>query len=155
MDSRIELLVSMTDDDYHGTSFNGPSLIETLEDLSLQQICSTDTLEGSSAWGIVLHLIYWKYFLCRELGGDGGLTPFPYEEKDWPAVPKQQDQEKWDEVLTHMETVHNSYLDALRGLSSKDLERIIPGWKCTVLKAVSWMATHDLYHAVQIRNMGV
>lgn len=154
MDQRISLLSEMTKIEYDGAPFNGPSLMKTLEELDVDQVLSTDTHEGYSVWGIVLHLIFWKYSLSRQLGGSGGFDTFPYEEKDWPALPEEKTKDAWDSVLNDMATVHKAYIDALESFPAEKLGDELALWHCSYLKAVSWMATHDLYHVAQIRNMG-
>ena len=155
MDTRIGLLSDMTQNEFDGTSFNSPSLVKTLSGLSLEQVTSPTTTEGYTVWGIVLHLIYWQYGLTCELGGDGGFDEFPYEKTDWPSMPGDTSVDAWNIVLEHQRTAHTSYIATLEGFAVARLADEIPAWKCSFLKAVSWMATHDLYHAAQIRNMGI
>lgn len=155
MDQRIALLSEATRTEYDGESFNGPSLLKTLEGLSLEQICSTETAEGYSVWGIVLHLIYWKYFLTRELGGKAAFEEFPYEVKDWPALPESADADAWASTRSDMDAVHAAYIQALESFPAEKLDEELAAWKCPYIKAISWMATHDLYHTAQIRNMGL
>ncbi|MAG14237.1 MAG: hypothetical protein CMN78_06545 [Spirochaetales bacterium] len=155
MDDKVEMLVQITKDEFDGNSFNGPPLIKTLQSLSFEQITSIETYEGYSVWAIVLHLIYWKHTLTAYLGGSPGVDPFPYEEKDWPGPPESPTPEAWEKTMEHLRGAHEHYLSALKKRSAESLNDEIADWKCNVAKAVSWMATHDLYHVAQIRNMGV
>lgn len=155
MDARISLLSAMTKTEFDGTSFNGPSLVKTLVDLEFDQVASPSTQGGYTVWGIVLHLIYWQDYLTRELGGESGFQEFPYEQTDWPAIPDDKTDEAWQAVLSNQMIAHTTYIATLEDFPSTSLTDDLPAWKCSYLKAVSWMATHDLFHAVQIRNMGI
>jgi uncharacterized damage-inducible protein DinB len=155
MDSRIELLVKITENEFAGNPFNGPSLLKTLQSLSIEQIRSTETLEGTSVWAVTLHLIYWKDSLCQKLGGKSAFDPFPHEQKDWPSITGDKTADSWSTTTTDLGKAHKAYINALETLPERRLKEEIADWKCTLLEAVSWMSTHDLYHAAQIRNMGV
>ena len=155
MASCIDLLTQMTQDEFDGVSFNGRSLIKTLGGLTLPQITSKQTLEGLSVWEVALHLAYWKYFLTRKIAPGGDTCEFPYDEKDWPSTPSEPTEEEWKRTLENLRALHGDYIQALRSLPEERLDEEWADWKCTCLKALSWMATHDSYHTAQIRNMGV
>ena len=155
MDSQIAFLLQITQDEFDGESFNGPPLMKTLDSLSYDQIRKTETYEGYSVWAIVLHLAYWKYTLARLISGETETAPFAYEAKDWPSLPDSPSPEAWTQLKTYLKTVHEMYIEALQDVSAGDLGREIKEWGCSVQKALSWITSHDVYHAAQIRNMGV
>jgi uncharacterized damage-inducible protein DinB len=155
MDKAIELLTQLTEAEFDEQSFNGLPLMETLRKLTLDQVTTKDTYEGYTVWGIVLHLIYWKYFLGKQLGGTGGFDSFPYEEKDWPPLPEELSKSSWEKTLQELESAHRSYIEALKRFPSDRLEEEIKEWRCSCGKACAWMSTHDTYHTAQIRNMGL
>ncbi len=144
MNKTIELFVDLTDREFDGQSFNGPSLMRTLRSLSLEQAVAKKTHEDYKAWSIVLHLGYWKQFLAVQLSGkDGAVSPVPHEEKDWPSLPPE----------LSLEAVHRFYMDALRSFPPDRLDEELEAWECPF--GIAWMATHDTYHVAQIRNMGL
>ena len=155
MGTRIDLLVQMTQDEFDGTSFNGLSLAKTLEKLTFDQIASKETFEKYSVWDITLHLAYWCYYLTRKITAGGNIREFPYEEKDWPTPPADGTEDEWRRTMSNLKSFHTDYIEALAMFPEGKLDEELTDWKCTYQQALSWMATHDLYHAAQIRNMGV
>ena len=155
MSTTIETLAALTEAEYDGASFNGAPLRKTLSGLTLEQATTTDTFEGYSVCGIVLHLLYWKHTLSKLLGGTGAFPEFPYEEKDWPAVPDDVTEAWWASLLSNLDQAHRDYTATLRGLAEARLDDQIEEWKCSRRQACAWMSSHDTYHLAQIRNMGV
>ena len=155
MNEQTELIYEMTEREYDGNPFNGPSLMKTLSGLTTDQVYNEKTTESYSVFGIVLHLLYWKYSLCVMVGGTGGFEKFPYPKKDWPEVPQEKTGEEWSLLLENLGRTHRAYMATLEELQEDRLPEELPDWKCSTLTAISWMATHDLYHTAQIRNMGV
>ena len=153
MEKAIELLVQLTETEFDGKSFNGLSLMKTLRKLTLDQIRTRDTYEGYTVCGIVLHLMYWKYFLAEQLGGTGGLDSFPYEETNWPSLPEDPSVQSWEKMLKNLELIHQSYIDALKNFPAHRLDDELKEWHCAYGQACAWMSTHDTYHIAQIRNM--
>ena len=154
MNSDLAIVIDITEKEFHGGSFNGPSLVKLLEELTLDEVTSTDTFEGYSVWGIVLHLLNWKQYLADALDAPG-LPDYPYPKANWPAVPENPTQEAWEEMLSVIENVHNAYVAALRALPPDKLGEKYEAWGCSWAEAIAWMTTHDTYHIAQIRNMGL
>ncbi|TFG83915.1 MAG: hypothetical protein E4H20_04425, partial [Spirochaetales bacterium] len=75
----IALLLDYADDEFDGASFNGPSLMKTLDSLSAENAADRNTFEGYSAWDVAMHCLYYKYFIASEFGKAGPLEPYPYE----------------------------------------------------------------------------
>jgi hypothetical protein len=149
----LQLIISITKNEYNGFSFNGPNLRKTLKSLSFSQIISTDTYEKYSVWGIVLHLMKWKHTLAGLLGAQD-LLPFPYGDEDFPQLPQQLTEEAWENTLVEMDIIHKQYLLTLADFDPEKLEEKMT-WGCTYGEAITWMTTHDTYHLAQIRNMGL
>lgn len=149
----LPLLIWLTESEYNGTSFNGPGLAKWLKTLTLDQVTSTNTLEGYTVWGIVLHLMYWKDQLLRELGATDP-PPFPYAGKDFPALPEVQSAAAWQQTLAEQDVLHTTYIAALRAFPAEKLGEKM-AWGCTYRESIAWMATHDTYHTAMMRNMGV
>ena len=148
-----QVLAEIADREFDGTAYNGPSFMATLRALPLDQVLSTETLEGFSVFAIALHVLYYKHFVLTFLGAD--VEPFPYEKTGWPAVPAEADQESWTEVLDRMKHYHALLGKAIREISPSALEEVVPAWRITKRDALLWYVTHDVYHVAQIRNMGV
>lgn len=154
MNSDLAMIIDLTEREYHGISFNAPPLRKMLDGLTLDEVISTATYEGYSVWGIVLHLMYWKYQLATWLGAPG-LPDYPYEKANWPALPEDRSQEAWKQTLATMDGIHTAYISVLRTLPAGKLDEKIEAWGCSWADGIGWMSTHDTYHIAQIRNMGL
>jgi hypothetical protein len=153
MNSDLAMIIDITEREYHGMSFNAPPLRKMLDKLTLDEVTSTDTYEGYSVWGIVLHVLYWKYQLAAWLNAPD-MPDYPYQKDNWPALPEVLSQEAWEKTLGLMDAYHNTYISALRTLPSGKLDEKME-FNCTWADTIAWMSTHDTYHIAQIRNMGL
>jgi len=85
MPNALTWTLDCMDHDFEGKSWNGPSLMATLDRLSAVEAASTATWEGYSAWAVLLHLAKTKYVVARELGA--ALPPWPHPEEAWFPAP--------------------------------------------------------------------
>ena len=154
MNNDLALIISLTESEYNGMSFNAPPLRKMLDELTLEEVTSTETYEGYSVWGIVLHVLYWKYQFAAWLDAPG-LPDYTYQKDNWPALPDILSQEAWDETLAVMDGCHNAYVAALHALPDGKLNEKMEAFGCSWADGIVWMSTHDTYHIAQIRNMGI
>jgi uncharacterized damage-inducible protein DinB len=155
MDTRLQLLVSLADDEFDGECFNGLSFMKTLEKLGPEAAARTDTYEGYSAWGVALHVAYYKYFIAKSLGV-AGMVSYPFDEGTYGfGAPSAVSAEAWKAVRDYLRTAHKKVWDAARKLSPARLDETMPELKIPYARALAWLATHDTFHVAQIRSMGV
>jgi uncharacterized damage-inducible protein DinB len=154
MNGNIGLLADLADAEFGGESFNGPSLMATLDRLSPDQAAYRDTYEGYSAWGVALHCAYFKRFVAASLGAAPEAYPFDYGEDGFGA-PAAETAEAWRAVLDYLRSSHRAVWAAARPLSAEALAAVMPEWKTPYARVLSWLATHDTFHVAQLRSMGV
>jgi len=154
MRTDIRLLLDYADDEFDGASFNGPSLMKTLDGLSAEAAADRNTFEGYSAWDVALHCLFYKYFTAREFGKAGPLEPYPYEEGNF-AERGPTDEGSWAALRAYMRKAHAVCRDAIARATDDELAELVPSWKVSRGKAAAWLAGHDTYHTAQIRSMGV
>jgi hypothetical protein len=58
-------------------------------------------------------------------------------------------------LLSDLEVVHRAYLRALETFPAERWSEELPQWRCTIGDVLQCIATHDVYHLAQIRNMGL
>jgi hypothetical protein len=154
MNARIELLANLADDEFDGDCFNGLSFMKTLSKLDASMAAYNDTYEGYSAWEIALHCAYYKYFLAKALGAPVEDYPFDKENYGFGASRPAGTEAAWAELLEYLPKAHKTAWDAAQALEADKLDEILPAWKVSFAKALSWLATHDTFHGAQIRSMG-
>jgi hypothetical protein len=155
MESVMDSMVRITKAEFDGRSLMGKPFLPTIRGMPPGLAASCETYEGYSVWAIALHVLYHKYLTIKLLGGETGLEPFPYEEADWPKPPSNKSAAAWERLLGELETVQAAYVKALVSFDMKRWKEDVPAWNCTVGDVIETMAGHDLYHVVQIRNMGL
>lgn len=155
MEMAIEVLIDITKTEFDGPSLMGKPFLPYVESLPLDVVRSNETYEGYSVWGITLHVLYHKWATLPIMGGSARPDLYPYEQADWPKMPAKQDAAAWAELLAKLGKTQKAYLETLKAMRSEKLDEDIAAWKCDVRQALECMACHDLYHVVQIRNMGL
>jgi hypothetical protein len=152
MNAQNDYLFWLSDAEFRGKSLNGPSLIETLRSLSAAEATSTDTYEGYTAWGVALHVLWFKHLVGRALDAD--LPPYPHEESGWPALPEDLGEESYKSMIAELEASHDALMKAVRGAPER-LADPMPRWNMPIGQAFAWVVAHDTNHNTQIRNMGL
>jgi len=148
-----EMIISIANQEFAGPSLNGPALIETLRSLAPEEAASTDTYEGYSAWGVALHVLYFKHLVASELGAE--VPPYNYEPVGFPKQPAETSRAAWDTLIGELELTHAGLIAAVEGASEERLNEIHESWKMPVWNSLMWAISHDTNHTAQIRSMGL
>ena len=152
MITELKWISYLTEREYTEGSFNGPSFMQTVRTLTVEQAADSDTHDGYTSWSIVLHDAYFKWKVLDFF--DPGACDWPYEKTSFPAIPEAT-AENWKRTIRFSDEIHDAYMRLLDELTPQDVEKEIAEWECSVGQALAWIATHDSYHVAQIRNMGV
>jgi hypothetical protein len=143
------------DREFEGAPFNGPSFLGTLAQIPLAEVGYSGTWEGYSPWQVAHHVLYCKYLIAKELGAAGPLEPYPYEKTDFPPLPEGFDALAWGAFIDYSKKAHDTLAQAIRDFPESRLDEEMKLWKAPFGTIFAWYATHDAYHAAQLRNMGV
>lgn len=146
-------MIWLADAEFAGPSMNGPSLVETLRSLSAQEAASTDTYEGYSAWGVALHVLFFKYKIGGQLGAN--LPAYDHDENGWPSLPDDLGEANYKAMIDELEAFHRPTVAAFKAAGSEKLEERFAPMKTSLGNAFAWLVAHDANHNAQIRNMGL
>jgi hypothetical protein len=150
-------------DAFYGPALHGPTLMSSLESLSPEQAAWTVERGGKTvgAWQIALHAAYWKHFTTlrfHEHLGLGGLKPLHrFELEDWSATVPGQGGD-WRDCLDGLRLEHEAMVAAVTVLVTRhpqSLGLVEAKSGMTWAQFVYGMAAHDVYHAAQLRNLGI
>ncbi len=147
-DPRVILLLDALDEAFRGPSWHGPALRETLRGLTLAEALFRPAAERHSAWELLLHAAYWKNAVRGRIT-TGRMAPFPRVPRNFPAVPKRADASSLARDVALLEREHASLRAAVSALPPRRLSSRVG--RFTVQTLVLGAASHDLYHAGQIR----
>lgn len=125
-----------------------PSLLMAIEGLTAEQAAWKPAPERHSVWQIVRHLNLWKRAV---LGAWDGETPDDeaLEKADWQEV--SGDQGDWEADVAALKDVSNRVRALIEEASEERLLASFGPWDRPLWQSAMAMATHDAYHAGQIR----
>ena len=155
MDAKLESLIRIARTEFDGPSLMGPAFLPCIASIPYEEAAREDTYEGYSVWGVALHVLYHKYAAIKLAGGAVSASAYPYEEADWPRLPAERTRQAWERLLAELAAMQAAWLTALGGFPMTRWDEAIPAWGYTVGQVLDCIALHDLYHAAQIRNMGI
>lgn len=141
---------------YSGPAWHGPSVREALDGLSAELAARKLAPERNSIWELVLHLAHGRYLVIERVN-DEPSDPFPREIREpwWPVSPSDHSEAAWQADLALLDDYQTKLLDAVRGATPTQLDRIPAGANHSVYDQLLGMAVHDGYHAGQIRLLSL
>jgi len=153
MAGRLDIVLDVMEAEFRGKSWNGLSLMPTLDRLSAGEAASVATWEGYSAWEIALHCAKCKRIVAAGLGAT--VPAWPFDDDAWfPASPNPDDA-AWERDRALLRSLHDGCMTALRSFDESRLVEEMAAWKAPWEKVIAWLATHDTFHGAQIRSMGL
>jgi hypothetical protein len=139
---------------FYGEAWHGAALLPTIREIDLSQ-AQLENGEGYSAWKIVLHCAYWKFFVRRAISSDGVRLSFPRQPDDFPDLPVERSQADWQADIDFLETEHKLLGEAVQRLPGGRLAETHPQEHLTYAGLILGVASHDTYHTAHIRNLGI
>lgn len=127
-----------------------PSLTEALRGVSTGQARWQPAPHLNSIWAIVRHVTHWKQGLMRAWDGDGFVLE-RWESDDWPPLPA--DDAAWPEDLEALERSGRLLATRVSAADERLLSADLDGLAGPALRHLMNAATHDAYHAGQIRML--
>ncbi len=129
-----------------GDAWHGPSLNETLAQVSAQVAAARPISGGHTPWEIALHIGAWLQAVRRRLGGHAvELSP----KEDWPPV-GDPTEAAWEHSRAGLNGEYRLLLDSVRGLSEEALGKTVAGRDYSMGFMLDGVIQHTLYHTGQI-----
>lgn len=104
--------------------------------------------DRNSIWDLVRHVIHWKRALMAAWDHDG-VDHQAWSRRDWGELPNTD--AAWNEDLVELTRVSRLLTSRLAAADDRLLEVELPGFRGSVAKNAMQVATHDAYHAGQVR----
>jgi len=142
----IALIKDQLEKAFYGGAWHGPSVMETLENVSPGKAALKPVINAHSIWEIVLHINTWHICIQKRISGN---LYDPSPEEDWPEI-KDYSPGAWDNAINNMKTSLQEVIDSLILLDEKILIENIRGKDYTYYTALHGLIQHDIYHAGQI-----
>lgn len=136
-----------------------PSLLMSIEGLTAPQAAWKPAPQRHSIWQIVRHVTHWKNATLsawdgsRPLFAESGDTDYyrETERTDWPEV--SGDEGTWWRDCDALRFVSTRIATRVERLDEEALLNPFPGEDMPAVLRLLRMATHDIYHAGQIRYL--
>lgn len=142
-------LLSALDQAYDRKSWHGTNLRGSIRRVTHEQAAWRPSRSRHNIWEIVVHAAYWKYAVWRRLTGERRGS-FPYKGSDWFRRPDTQTA-GWKADVEVLDRMHQQLCEAVRHLTSRDLEIVPAGRTTSNAFLITGAAAHDVYHAGQIQ----
>ncbi len=128
-----------------------PPVLDAVRSLTAVQAAWKPHPDRHSIWQIVRHLALWKQYTLEEWDG-GQPDPKRYMGRDWGAP--SGGEQAWDADLRQLTETFQALLGRAASLSDADLLEPMPR-RPDQSRALALLdlATHDAYHAGQIRHL--
>jgi hypothetical protein len=140
-----ELILTLIAEGYKRPAWHGPNLRQALKGVSAKQAAWRPAAGRHNIWELALHAAYWKYAVRRKLER-GKRGSFALKGSNFFARPEKGKvtEAAWRSDLGLLEEEHRALEQSLRRcLKTKPPRKI--------LRSLSGVAFHDIYHAGQIR----
>lgn len=125
------------------------SLLTTLQGVDAEAARWTPAPGRPSIWSLVRHVTVWKKAVMESFD-HGYVDPDPWIAADWSELPED---DGWDADRDELARVMRLLRQRVSAADDRLLERKIDGLDGTLAEQLVQMATHDAYHAGQIRTL--
>ena len=151
-----DTIIRLIDEVYRGPAWHGPSVRACLR--GVDHVAATWRLgpKRNTIWDLALHLAYARHRVLGRLVTKP-IARFPRKLRAswWPVTPTDQSASAWAADLELLETFHSRLLQAIADAPASSLRRVRSGKNFTVAHELLNVATHDTYHAGQIRLLAL
>ena len=129
---------------WHG----GPTIPESLKNVSVEQAIWKPTSHRHSIWALVLHMAYWKFEVRNRLDGVSG-KPFSRQPNNFPALPESPSEENWASDKALLNTESDRLVRAIEQFDPTRLDEFLPSGN-RMVDQLFGIAIHDVHHISQI-----
>ena len=150
----ISELLFLYDQSFSGRAWHGPNLWGSLRGIGAAEAAWAPAEKRNSAWALVLHCAYWKWTVRRRLTGDDE-TAFPRTGANFPDLPSIRHEAEWRRDKALLQREHRALREVIAKLKPSALSKRAGNSRWTVRESVVGIASHDVYHAGQIRLVHV
>ena len=135
-----------------GGAWHGPSLMESLQGVDLEQAAARPIEGRHTIWEIVNHCTYWMRSVHKALHGEV-MESVP-ETEDW--VGMGETAEDWRESLDNLDLIYEKLQGKIGELDDGDLDEMVGAqfgesfFQFSFRKMLHGVADHNIYHAGQV-----
>ena len=144
--TQAELIADELDRALRGQAWQGLSLSELLEGMSLEIATQRPIPAAHNIWELVMHITSWANIATRRLAG-GRVAP--YDGEDW-APAEDMTMERWIAIQSALTQSHENLRKVVLELSDERLAAKAPQSENSIAVMLHGVAQHAAYHGGQI-----
>jgi len=146
------LLLRSLRENYYGGGWHGPSAAvrEAVRGLDASAAAWRPGAGRHNIWELTLHLAYTRQMMLKRMGLPTPAFPHRLTKPWWPDPPAATG-DGWTADLDLLESLHRRFVAAVSGASPRLLATVRPRRNLTIGMEVLGVATHDAYHAGQMK----
>jgi hypothetical protein len=137
-----EFLLTLLDEAFDKRSWHGPNLRGAIRGVSAEEAAWRPRPGAHNIWELTLHAAYWKYVVRRGLTGEKRGS-FVLSGSDFFARPVEMSESAWKNDVGILAGEHRELRVAVAKMPA--------GVPQKMLHMIRGAASHDVYHAGQIR----
>lgn len=126
------------------------SLLAALEGVDATRARWRPAPDRPSIWDLVRHVTHWKRGLMRAWD-EGELDTEAWSAQDWSGPAEEGGEEAWRESVDELARVTRGLASRLAAADERLLDAEVGGFGGGVARHAMQAATHDAYHAGQVR----
>ena len=131
---------------FSGGAWHGPSVLESIKDVTLEKASARQTSDTHSILEIVLHIDAWQNVVGARLNG---TNTNPTDEEDWPTI-KDKNEKAWSETLINLERNFKKLIELVSTFDETKIDEIVVGKNYSNYFMLHGLVQHYVYHAGQI-----
>ena len=139
---------------YEGNAWHGPSVLEAIRDVTIQQAAARPIPDGHSIYELTHHIGAWIGETTSRLQGNPPGNP---ADGDFPPRATKVDDATWADVCARLERRQAELLEAVAGFDRERLDEAVDpknrkdtSGPVSYRALLSGLAQHSAYHAGQI-----
>ena len=142
----IVLIKDQFEKAFYSRAWHGPSVLESLQNISVINAISKPVRNAHSIWEIVLHITAWQSITSERILGE---ISEPSPEEDWPEV-TDFSQSSWEAALNSLKVGASKLTEMISNLDENKLNENIAGKNYSYYFLINGLIQHNVYHAGQI-----
>ncbi len=131
-----------------GPGWHGPSVQETLKDVTAAEALMRPPTGGACIWEIALHMRTWEREALKGL--DGGTIRLALDrEEDWPPI-EDRSEGAWDVLKSELAQSHRELRERIKGMQPSGFDDTVAGRDYPLYAMIHGIIAHEAYHGGQI-----
>lgn len=147
----IKKIIKEYNDIFNGQPWYGTSLMDTLNDISFDEVNVKIKNKSHSIAELLKHMLNWRLYFIEKLNGNKNYKIENDSNADWEKNLIIKDENEWNDLMNELNESQKKLIGTLLLKSEDWLWETTPGEIFNNEYLVKGIMDHDVYHLGQIR----